>query len=122
MMHGHEKSDSAIVAVKPTNKAEHSAASPRIAMRGSRLRRSQIALKAGANTGNGIEPSPAVVYRLIPSNVLDHRIGAPLAGATELQPGPARGAGVTQSTMRSVSTVRRQSIIAWATSCFSRRR
>ena len=26
MMHGHEKSDSAIVAVKPTNKAEHSAA------------------------------------------------------------------------------------------------
>jgi hypothetical protein len=25
-MHGHEKSDSAIVAVKPTNKAEHSAA------------------------------------------------------------------------------------------------
>jgi RNA-directed DNA polymerase len=26
MMHGHEKSDSAIVAVKPTNKAERSAA------------------------------------------------------------------------------------------------
>ena len=26
MMHGHEKSDSAIVAVKPTNKALHSAA------------------------------------------------------------------------------------------------
>ena len=26
MMHGHEKSDFAIVAVKPTNKAEHSAA------------------------------------------------------------------------------------------------
>jgi hypothetical protein len=26
MMHGHEKSDSAIVAVKPANKAEHSAA------------------------------------------------------------------------------------------------
>jgi hypothetical protein len=26
MMHGHEKSDPAIVAVKPTNKAEHSAA------------------------------------------------------------------------------------------------
>ena len=26
MMHKHEKSDSAIVAVKPTNKAEHSAA------------------------------------------------------------------------------------------------
>jgi hypothetical protein len=28
MMHGHEKSRSAIVAVKPTNKAEHSAAEP----------------------------------------------------------------------------------------------
>jgi hypothetical protein len=28
MMHGHEKSDSAIVAVKPTNKALHSAAEP----------------------------------------------------------------------------------------------
>ena len=28
MMHGHEKSDSAIVAVKPTNKAERSAAEP----------------------------------------------------------------------------------------------
>jgi hypothetical protein len=26
MMHGHEKSDSVIVAVKPANKAEHSAA------------------------------------------------------------------------------------------------
>jgi hypothetical protein len=28
MMHGHEKSSSAIVAVKPTNKAERSAAEP----------------------------------------------------------------------------------------------
>ena len=28
MMHGHEKSDDAIVAVKPTNKAERSAAEP----------------------------------------------------------------------------------------------
>ena len=28
MMHGHEKSDSAIVAVKPTNKVERSAAEP----------------------------------------------------------------------------------------------
>ena len=28
MMHGHEKSDSAIVAVKPANKAEQSAAEP----------------------------------------------------------------------------------------------
>ena len=28
MMHGHEKSDSAIVAVKPTNKAERTAAEP----------------------------------------------------------------------------------------------
>ena len=28
MMHGHEKSRSAIVAVKPTNKAERSAAEP----------------------------------------------------------------------------------------------
>jgi hypothetical protein len=28
MMHGHEKSDPAIVAVKPTNKAERSAAEP----------------------------------------------------------------------------------------------
>jgi hypothetical protein len=28
MMHGHEKSDSAIVATKPTNKAERSAAEP----------------------------------------------------------------------------------------------
>ena len=28
MMHGHEKSRSAIVAVKPTNKAEQSAAEP----------------------------------------------------------------------------------------------
>jgi hypothetical protein len=28
MMHGHENSDSAIVAVKPTNKALHSAAEP----------------------------------------------------------------------------------------------
>ena len=28
MMHGNEKSDSAIVAVKPTNKAERSAAEP----------------------------------------------------------------------------------------------
>ncbi len=31
MMHGHEKSDSAIVAVKPTNKAEHSAAEQSVA-------------------------------------------------------------------------------------------
>src|ERR1700730_9499484 len=31
MMHGHEKSDSAIVAVKPTNKALHSAAEQSIA-------------------------------------------------------------------------------------------
>jgi hypothetical protein len=28
MMHGHEKSDSVIVAVKPANKVEHSAAEP----------------------------------------------------------------------------------------------
>jgi hypothetical protein len=28
MMHGHEKSDSAIVAVKPANKVERSAAEP----------------------------------------------------------------------------------------------
>src|SRR6059058_2632033 len=33
MMHGHEKSDSAIVAVKPTNKAEHSAAEQSVAER-----------------------------------------------------------------------------------------
>jgi RNA-directed DNA polymerase len=31
MMHGYEKSDFAIVAVKPTNKAEHSAAEQSIA-------------------------------------------------------------------------------------------
>jgi hypothetical protein len=37
MMHGHEKSDPAIVAVKPTNKAEHSAAElvePRVGTKG----------------------------------------------------------------------------------------
>ena len=44
MMHGHEKSDSVIVAVKPANKAEHSAAEQSTA--------ELFAAEAGCKVGN----------------------------------------------------------------------
>ena len=50
MMHGHEESDSAIVAVKPTNKAERSAAEPvepRRRPRGMRASKARAGLRAG---------------------------------------------------------------------------
>ena len=50
MMHGHEKSDPAIVAVKPTNKAERSAAElvePRAGTKGNAGQHARAGLSAG---------------------------------------------------------------------------
>ena len=65
MMHGHEKSDHAIVAGKPTNKAEGSAAElverrAWIALRPSRSAMSELGVRREkAALSSGCEPHPA---------------------------------------------------------------
>ena len=58
MMHGHEKSDPAIVAVKPANKAERSAAElvePRVGTKGNADQQSTHRTQSRANVSQELE-------------------------------------------------------------------
>src|SRR5258707_2368976 len=99
MMHGHEKSRSAIVAVKPTNKAERSAAEQsaaeptaaesverRAETKGNvdqqRTRRTQRRISAAQNTAR-IQPHPDVVC----SRRLDRKRASWTYGSLPVVPG-----------------------------------
>jgi hypothetical protein len=64
MMHGHEKSDSAIVAVKPTNKAEGSTAELAHCWRQTKPRQAMASLAVAAPIGGRGGKSPAQTSRL----------------------------------------------------------
>ena len=77
MMHGHEKSDDAIVAMKPTNKAERSAAEP-------------VERRAEAKGNAGQQSTHRAQYRVSVSQALD-RIRQAIAVVT--RGGRSYGAG-----------------------------